>query len=140
MIAARASGINALYITAGFQAPQPDQVKELSTTDIQPRGGFGYFVRAPELQGESDDADHPGRSPWILEEDGAPLGPPHSLHAQMDKVGGGRWSHWQDAVLFSTSDNTDPRSNGRSYRLVTYPEQGRQLSLQIQFDEVAVRP
>jgi hypothetical protein len=97
-------------------------------------------VRVPQLQGASDDGDHPDRSPWVLLEDGRPLGPPHSLHEPIENVGLGRWSHWQDTVMFSTSDNTDPRANGRSYRLVTYHEQGRQLNLHIQFDEVAVRP
>jgi lysophospholipase L1-like esterase len=137
---ARNSEVNALSITAEFLAPQPDRVKELSTSDIQHRRGFTYVVRAPELQSESDDGDHPDRSPWVLLEDGTPLGPPHSLHAPIDNVGLGRWSHWQDTVMFSTSDNTDPRVNGRSYRLVTYHEQGRELSLHIQFAEVAVRP
>ena len=137
---ARKSGISALYITADFQAPRLDQVVELGTSDIQHRRGFTYVVRVPQLQGASDDGDHPDRSPWVLLEDGTPLGPPHSLHEPIENVGLGRWSHWQDSVMFSTSDNTDPRANGRGYRLVTYHEQGRQLNLHIQFDEVAVRP
>jgi hypothetical protein len=42
------------------------------------------------------------------------------LHDQIRHEGKGRYSHWGDHVFFSSSDNTDPRTNGRTYRAV-YP-------------------
>ena len=54
-------------------------------------------------------------SPLLLFEDGRAVGPPHSLHAEIREKGGGRYSHWRGYLWFSTSDNSDPRSNGRRY-------------------------
>ncbi|MCK4532386.1 hypothetical protein KAU39_01250, partial [bacterium] len=54
----------------------------------------------------------------ILYENGVKLGPAHSEHSQIRKKGKGRFSHWKSDVLyFSTSDNTDPRNNGRKYKV-----------------------
>lgn len=50
-------------------------------------------------------------------ENGNPLGPPHSPHSDVRARGMGRFSHWGMQVLFSTSDGTDPRANGRTYSI-----------------------
>ena len=50
-----------------------------------------------------------------LFEDDQPLGPAHAPHDQMRSLGGGRFSHWGTHLFFTTSDNSDPRSNGRRY-------------------------
>ena len=51
-----------------------------------------------------------------LLEDGKPLGPAHALHQSIRDEGGGRYSHWTgNALIFSTSDNSDPNANGRDY-------------------------
>jgi hypothetical protein len=64
-----------------------------------------------------DDEAHPNRSPMIVYEDDKPLGPAHSLHRDIAKLGLGRFSHWEKSgFIFSTSDNSDPNSNGRVYR------------------------
>ena len=34
------------------------------------------------------------------------------------RLGRGRYSHWGRYIYFSSTDNTDPRKNGRSYKLV----------------------
>ncbi len=61
--------------------------------------------------------DVPGSavSTLALEEDGRPLGPAHSQHADIHAKGSGRFSHWSDSLYFSMSDGTDPRTNGRGY-------------------------
>jgi hypothetical protein len=62
-----------------------------------------------------------GFSTLVLLENGKPLGPAHSAHADIRKLGEGRYSHWGARTLwFSTSDNSDPRTNGREYK-VAYP-------------------
>jgi pectate lyase len=48
-------------------------------------------------------------------EDGRPLGPGHAPHEDVRRLGQGRFSHWGDRLYFSTSDNSDPRTNGRHY-------------------------
>ncbi len=57
-------------------------------------------------------------SPATVTEDDIPLGPSHALHSDIRAMGGGRYSLWSGAVYFSSHDNSDPRSNGRAYRLV----------------------
>jgi hypothetical protein len=53
-----------------------------------------------------------------LFENKAPLGPGHSPHASIRTEGKGKYSHWQGALWFSASDNSDPRSNGRAYKAI----------------------
>lgn len=50
-------------------------------------------------------------------EDGVPLGPGNARHDDIRTRGGGRFSFWYDYVYFSSSDNTDPRTNGRRYEI-----------------------
>jgi LPS sulfotransferase NodH len=85
--------------------------------------GFCWISRlntlpeAAELEGV---ADHDGahmRSTACLCEDAGALGPAHSAHAEIRRVGGGAFSHWRDRLYFSTSDNSDPNLNGRAYYL-----------------------
>jgi hypothetical protein len=50
-------------------------------------------------------------------EDQIALGPQHAPHVVIDQVGHGAYSHWGGEVLFSSSDNTDPNSNVRDYKV-----------------------
>jgi hypothetical protein len=64
-----------------------------------------------------DSDEFPERSPLRLLENDAPLGPAHAMHARISEHGRGSYSHWTgNVVLFSTSDNSDPNTNGREYR------------------------
>jgi hypothetical protein len=58
-------------------------------------------------------------SELVLFENGRVLGPPHALHAEIRKHGDGRYSHWQDSIIFSSSDGSDPRTNGRDYSVAS---------------------
>jgi hypothetical protein len=60
-------------------------------------------------------SDREAASWLVLFEDGRPLGPAHSPHSEVRTIGKGRYAHWGAAVYFSTSDNSDPRTNGRRY-------------------------
>jgi pectate lyase len=60
-------------------------------------------------------SDKEAASALRLYEDGVPLGPAHCLHAEIRGEGRGRYSHWGAELYFSTSDNSDPRTNGRRY-------------------------
>lgn len=78
-------------------------------------GGFGYAFALPHMASTADDnADHM-RSRIMMFEDGSPLGIAHTMHDAIRNLGGGRFSHWGEQVVFSTSDNSDPNTNGRKY-------------------------
>jgi SAM-dependent methyltransferase len=74
------------------------------------------------LSATSDGDSNPNRSKVKLLEknnnSSIELGAAHSLHSLIRSAGGGRFSHWKENLYFSTSDNTDPNTNGRSYSIV----------------------
>jgi hypothetical protein len=92
---------------------------EISRDSIQPdgdEGSRGYVIFSPHGRWDS-----PGRtqeSQNELLENGSRIGPAHAIHAEIRTAGGGRYSHWNGFLYFSTSDNSDPRTNGRRYELV----------------------
>lgn len=78
----------------------------------------GFCYTAGLTAGRAGDKD--GISNCTLLENGKPLPHPSARHAAIRSVGMGRYSHWTAATLyFSTTDNSDPRTNGRSYALVS---------------------
>jgi hypothetical protein len=83
-------------------------------------GGAAYLAPAPLLERAADTIELPFRSPYLICENFYhPLGPAHSMYADISTKGKGRFSHWTpDGFIFSTSDNSDPNTNGRRY-LVT---------------------
>jgi hypothetical protein len=94
-------------------------------TNIKHIEGFGYQARTGRLIEYADNDPNNQRSPIVLYENLTPLGPAHSAHSDIQEIGRGRYSHWNDnpksewrsirGVLLSASDNTDPRTNGRHY-------------------------
>jgi hypothetical protein len=82
------------------------------------RGGYGWSARLPpELEQDADNGQARKRSNWFLLEDGQQLPLPHTTHREIVALGAGRYSHWQNQLYFSTSDNSDPNVNGRKYSL-----------------------
>lgn len=80
-------------------------------TEIEPETGNCYTATLPgRLLTDLESA-----SRLLLFEDDRPLGPPHAPHDTIRREGGGCYSHWGTQLYFSTSDNSDPRRNGRSY-------------------------
>jgi len=83
---------------------------------FQPEQGFCYIAGFD--CGEDGDKETGNQSRIVLYEDGQPLGPGKALHADIRTKGGGRYSHWTRGGLYmSTSDGSDPRTNGRVYSL-----------------------
>ena len=54
-------------------------------------------------------------APARLFEDGRPLGPGDAPRREIRKLGRGRYGFWGNSLYFSSSDGTDPRTNGRRY-------------------------
>src|SRR6516165_6419765 len=83
--------------------------------------GYAYHVPLANLPiGDTQTAQH--SSTLMLFEDAMELGSDHSLHAEIELAGGGRYSHWEHGLFFSSSDNSSPIGNGRSYH-VLFPAQ-----------------
>ncbi|MDH6261638.1 hypothetical protein [Bradyrhizobium sp. BR13661] len=79
------------------------------------------FISHPVLPGAiADDEDHREQSTLALYEDEKLLGPAHSANVDVQIGGRGHYSFWRhgsNLLLFSTSDNSDPNTNGRTYRV-----------------------
>src|ERR1700722_8613518 len=91
-----------------------------------PNGGHCWAAPLPEFAGKANqyllnNTDICYRSPLVIYEDGIPLGPVHSFPSAIREEGSGRFTHWYDELLFSTSDNSDPNTNGRSYTFSLSP-------------------
>lgn len=81
--------------------------------------GKMWAAAAPPSTALSDTSEAPRQSTVFLFEDGRQLPRPHALHDDIDREGAGRFSHWGTAIYFSTFDNSDPNSNGRTYAALT---------------------
>jgi hypothetical protein len=96
--------------------------QELDTALIfqEDNNAYGYMLPPVSERGPvRDTMSEQTASQLSLFEDDVPLGPAHSVHADIRSSGMGRFSNW-NTLLFSTTDNSDPRSNERLYR-ITYP-------------------
>jgi hypothetical protein len=81
--------------------------------------GFAYVVPAPSLVDRSDTPEAPKRSAAYVCEGDLPLGPAHAPHGEIETLGRGRFSHFSTyGFIFSTSDNSDPNKNGRTYMAI----------------------
>lgn len=100
--------------------PPPGTVAELKRPFEMYYGNpLAFVVKMPQFEALSDRIGDERRSPFVIFEDGQPLGPPHSLHDDIVKLGGGRFSHWTgEGFIFSTSDNYTPRGSGRRFWIV----------------------
>jgi hypothetical protein len=98
----------------------------LQQTTIRSEQGFAYVATVPTLNLAfpfivPTDTLSSSSSNLQLREDGVLLGPAHAMHDDIRVLGHGRFSHWHDTLYFSTSDGTDPRSNGRAYTVSLQP-------------------
>jgi hypothetical protein len=85
--------------------------------------GKAYTSYKPLPGSEADSQSDLRKSTVQLLENDKPLGPAHSPHGDINSAGGGRYTYWSAAaggryLIFSTSDNSDPNSNGRTYRAI----------------------
>jgi hypothetical protein len=80
--------------------------------------GLAHLVALPELAEAADNMKAAHRSSFLLCEDGNALLEPHSTHDNIRRYGRGRYSHWGEYLYFSSSDGSDPNTNGREYVLV----------------------
>lgn len=112
-------------------APQLKHMMEVRKGEITKEpASLGHFAIAPANmlaeQGHCFIArvqcgmpgDRESKSSVTVWENGVQLGPAHQVHKDIRTSGGGRFSYWvQGNLYFSTTDNSDPRTNGRKYEI-----------------------
>jgi len=82
--------------------------------------GQAYATPVPLLENFSDSLEKLARSTYTVCENNNALWPPHSVHMDIARLGHGRYSHWAGiGFIFSSSDNTNPNTNGRRYFAVS---------------------
>jgi hypothetical protein len=99
--------------------PPPPSGQAITMSTVSLDSGFAYFT-SQNFGTTADSAGAPTASVLRVLENGVDLGPAHSGHTTIRSTGKGAFSHWQDSsgnvgLYFSTSDNTNPKTNGRSY-------------------------
>lgn len=102
-------------------------------TAIAPETGAAYTAHT----GQRSLSSHEHPSPAQVLENDQIVGPSNALHADIREKGRGRFSFWHEQVYLSTSDNTDPRSNGRQYA-IWYPPVSRTAARLLYAGTVAV--
>lgn len=98
------------YVVAGHLMPLDPP--------FQRTRGHMWQTFVPELASHADRVGDDKRSTVFVFEDGKQLPQPHALHDEIDKHGKGRFSHWGDAIYFSSSDQSDPNSGTHRYSLM----------------------
>lgn len=103
-----------MWLTRGLELQRP-----LRNDQIRAEGNHTYSAvleRTPRLTIARNDENTPlDRASTVLREDGRTLGPAHASRTTIQELGQGAFFHHGNALFFSTSDNSDPRTNGRSY-------------------------
>jgi hypothetical protein len=109
--------VNAATITASTQLINISKAMHFT--------GFAYYL-VQNFGTPADVNSNTTRSVLRIFENGIELTPPHSLHTDIASIGKGRFSHWKEgrfvALYFSASDNSNPKTNGRTYTYSITPK------------------
>jgi hypothetical protein len=108
------SGVMFFYTHGILSVPSYTQKLSLQEENSIPAQGNLYFL--PLGTTWMNQAELVS-SPAVVYENGAPLEFPNSMHKDIRETGKGRYSIWNGYLYFSSSDNSDPRTNGRVYEI-----------------------
>ena len=111
--------LGAAWVIGWHLLPSPELRRALAVEAITAVDGHAHEHHLAGtnrfISSGGDSVGAPNVSRLRLYEDGRELGPSHSLHKSVSGSGAGRYSHWGNRLIFSSSDNSDPRANGRRY-------------------------
>jgi hypothetical protein len=96
----------------------PDQRVHIPPELMRPYSSATRFAYVFDYDGSEPDLWPSTRSRVSLTEDGQPYNRLRNAD-EVILVGGNRFTHEPGRIVFSSYDNTDPRTNGRSYDLTT---------------------
>ncbi|MDO3644414.1 MAG: hypothetical protein ACTHMI_19935 [Mucilaginibacter sp.] len=94
--------------------PDANGFFQIDLIGLRSDSGYAYKL-GYHLPQSGDTEQNPNISKLHLFENGVELGPAHSAHIDIRKYGLGQYSHWGTVLYFSTSDNSNPLTNGRKY-------------------------
>jgi hypothetical protein len=99
----------------------PPKRFEINAKDIYPLANEKSFAYVYKFNhSEPDILWKPRSQIQLLENNNAYVMRNHLFRVEEVKiVGGGRWNHEPGRIIFSSSDNTDPRTNGRVYTVLS---------------------
>lgn len=103
-----------VYASSGEKALKRITLKKLFHHEI----GLCWTITLMDLKNIADNGEDPNHSTLLLYEDDKLLQPAHANHENICILGGGRYSHWNKKLYFSTSDGSDPNTNRCIYRAV----------------------
>ena len=115
----RSARVRTWRLLLGLALALPAAAQDASRVPLQPPfahdAGHAFWAAAPAAW-RADGAQSATSHLQLYEED-RPLGPAHTLHADIRELGGGAFSHWDGRLLFSSGDGSDPNANGRRYEI-----------------------
>jgi hypothetical protein len=119
-------------------APAPVEIfAAVDASKLQANGGHAYYYPLAGILPKADGGGSPAQPNLLLLEDGKPLPLPDSSHDDIRALGKGRYSFWDEKLLFSSSNGSDPRRNGKQYALGK--EAADSVNVSIDFNSPAVR-
>jgi tetratricopeptide (TPR) repeat protein len=90
----------------------------IPVNQMTPLAGHAFEVALPETFDSANDLQVENRGERLyLFENETYLGPRATPLPEIQELGRGRYGHGPKKLFFSTSDNSDPRKNGRTYTL-----------------------
>jgi hypothetical protein len=114
--------VAALLLMAVTSFVEFHQVQKLEPGKIRASQGYSFATTIPVSPGAipflepiRENRTSTGKPTTVLLEDGEELRMPRSRAQLVQTIGTGRYVLSNTNVLFSTPDNSDPRTNGRSY-------------------------
>lgn len=99
---------------ASGRAPWSIEIRQVEPAAVHRELGRAWTVPLGTTWMSSD--DRPSRARLL--EDGKDLGPANAQHDTIRTKGRGAFSFWSGSLYFSSSDGSDPTSNGRRYEIV----------------------
>ena len=115
-----ALGAVSAYVFGAYPPGYGKEIRFNLVPPFQPSSGFEFQANLPaEIGGSGACSDQlgSGMSPLVLLENGCQLGPAHAFRSELQRSGKGAFLHWGNVVYFSSSDNSDPRTNGKTYQV-----------------------
>jgi hypothetical protein len=93
----------------------PDRRVEIAPADIRPFSAATTYAFSYAYAGSEPDRWPSQRSRLCFFEDGKPYTLRVDSDEEVRKVGGDRFAHTDAGIVFASTDNSDPRTNGRKY-------------------------
>jgi hypothetical protein len=115
-----ATGVSLLLVLQNYALEIfPGRHVSIPFDEIRPYSSSGTFAYIFDFDGSEPDRWPNARSRLEFFEDGTRYRIRTHVTSEVVLAGGDRFAHEPGRVIFSSTDNTDPRKNGRKYSLLT---------------------